>query len=255
MILRSYRKQTIILLLPLLANCSTFYLQRYQERKQRSDLDRSIEFAQETLQDMEDNSPKVLEYIDHLGFVLGLRYNSTYSMEDLATMELAWQRALANSPDDSARSKYLYILLMSFPISLKQEIPLAEQKTIVNVEAVALIKVRTDEPDDSSEVIEQLQSNNQLTRAELLLALNTNNAQQNVLRAVELFLDKSEAERAELIRLVIEGHLRGLIRQRTFDELVKESEVITDEMFRTTRGDLNRMGLELVSFTLQEIYR
>jgi flotillin len=143
---------------------------------------------------------------------------------------------------------------MSFTVDLTQEIYLAEQKTSVNVQAIALIKVRTDEP-DISQVIEQLQSKNQLTRAELLPVLHENSAQQSVLRAVELFLDKSASERAELIRIVIEGHLRGLIRQRTFEELVQEPEAISEGMFKTTLADLDRMGLEMVSFTLQGIHR
>lgn len=152
------------------------------------------------------------------------------------------------------QAKYFSLELMSFTVDLTQEIYLAEQKTSVNVQAIALIKVRTDEP-DISQVIEQLQSKNQLTRAELLPVLHENSAQQSVLRAVELFLDKSASERAELIRIVIEGHLRGLIRQRTFEELVQEPEAISEGMFKTTLADLDRMGLEMVSFTLQGIHR
>ncbi len=71
---------------------------------------------------------------------------------------------------------------------------------------------------------------------------------ESILRAVELFLDKSETARAELIRIVVEGHLRSLIGQRIFEELVKEPEAIM-------RGDLDRMGLEMVSFTVQGIGR
>ena len=152
------------------------------------------------------------------------------------------------------QAKYFSLELMSFTVDLTQEIYLAEQKISVNVQAIALIKVRTDEP-DISQVIEQLQNKNQLTRADLLPALHENSAQQSVLRAVELFLDKSASERAELIRIVIEGHLRGLIGQRTFEELVQEPEVISDGMFKTTLADLDRMGLEMVSFTLQGIHR
>lgn len=150
--------------------------------------------------------------------------------------------------------KYFPLELMPFTVDLTQEIYLTEQKTSVNVKAVVLIKVHTGEPDISM-VIELLQSKNQLTRADLLRELNGNSAGESVLRAVELFLDKSESQRAELIRIVIEGHLRGLIGQSTFEELVKEPEVITEGMFKTTRGDLDRMGLEMVSFTVQGIHQ
>jgi flotillin len=152
------------------------------------------------------------------------------------------------------QAKYFSLELMSFPVELTQEIYLAEQKTYVTIEATVLIKVRTDEPDIAL-VIEQLQSKNQLTRAELLRALNESSARGSVLRACELFLSKSNAERAELIRVVIEGHLRGLIGKRTFEELVREPEAIAEGMFKTTQGDLDRMGLEMVSFTVQGMSR
>lgn len=109
-----YREQTVFLLLPLLTNCSVFYLQRYQERKQREDLDRAIELAQETIQNVEDSSPKLFEYMEHLGFVLSLRYNLTHSMEDLANTNAVWQRAIANATNDSSKAKYLYALSESY---------------------------------------------------------------------------------------------------------------------------------------------
>jgi flotillin len=154
------------------------------------------------------------------------------------------------------QAKYFSLEVMPFQVELTQEIYLAEQKTYVNVEATVLIKVRTeaDEPDVAL-VIEQLRSKNQLTRAELLRALSVTDMRESMLRAVELFLDKSETARAELIRIVVEGHLRSLIGQRTFEELVKEPEALTEGMFRIMRGDLDRMGLEMVSFTVQGISR
>ncbi len=154
------------------------------------------------------------------------------------------------------QAKYFSLELMPFKVELTQEIYLADQKTYVNVEATVLIKVLTDagEPDILL-LIEQLQSKNQLTRAELFRALSANDMRESILRAVELFLDKSESERTELIRIVIEGHLRGLIGQRTFDDLVKDPEVLIEGMFKTTRGDMDRMGLEMVSFTVQGIRR
>lgn len=105
-----YRKQTVFLLIPLLTNCSVFYLQRYQERKQQEDLDRAIDLAQETIQNTEDSSPNLLKSIDHLGFVLSLRYNQTRSMEDLANRDAACQRAIANAADDITKAKYLYLI-------------------------------------------------------------------------------------------------------------------------------------------------
>jgi flotillin len=150
-------------------------------------------------------------------------------------------------------AKYFSLELMSFTVEMTQELYLAEQETYVDVEAVVLIKVRTDEPNLSS-IIEQLPNEGQLTREELLRVVNENGPERSVLKAVEMFLDKSQSEREELIRVVIEGHLRGIIGQRTFNELVQEPEEITQEMFKRTTSDLDRMGLEMVSFTLKSIH-
>ena len=152
------------------------------------------------------------------------------------------------------QAKYFSLELMPFKVDLTQEIYLAEQKTYVNVEATVLVKVHTDEPDIAL-VIERLQSKNQLSRAALLGALNGNSAQESILRAVELFFSKSKTERVELIRIVIEGHLRSLIGQRTFEDLVREPEAVTEGIFKNTQDDLDRMGLEMVSFTLQGMRR
>src|ERR1019366_3936959 len=152
------------------------------------------------------------------------------------------------------QAKYFSLELMPFRVELTQELYLAEQKTYVNIEATVLIKVRSDEPDVAL-VVEQLQSKNQLTRAGLAGALSGNSMQASILRAVELFLDKSEAERTELIRIVIEGNLRGLIGPRTFEELVSEPEALIEGMFKVTRGDMDRMGLELVSLVVQGMRR
>ena len=66
------------------------------------------------------------------------------------------------------------------------------QGVAVNVEAVTQIKVRSDE--------------------------------ESVKTAAEQFLSKSQQERESLIRLVMEGHLRGIVGQLTVEELVKDPE-------------------------------
>lgn len=95
----------------------------------------------------------------------------------------------------------------------------AARQGTVNVQAVALIKVRSDA--------------------------------QSVLTAAEQFLSKSQQERDHLIRLVVEGHLRGVIDQLSGEELLRDPEQIATQVFQTTLADLNRMGLEMISFTLK----
>jgi flotillin len=56
-----------------------------------------------------------------------------------------------------------------------------------------------------------------------------------------------------LIRLVMEGHLRGIIGQLTVEEIVKQPEMVADRMRSTCADDMNKMGLEVISFTIKEV--
>src|SRR5207253_195379 len=71
--------------------------------------------------------------------------------------------------------------------------------------------------------------------------------------AAEQFLTKSDEEREGLIRLVMEGHLRGIIGQLTVEEIVKQPEMVGDRMRATCADDMNKMGLEVISFTIKEV--
>ncbi|MGH2551685.1 MAG: flotillin family protein, partial [Thermomicrobiales bacterium] len=95
------------------------------------------------------------------------------------------------------------------------------QGVAVNVEAVAQIKVKSDE-----------------------VSIKT---------AAEQFLTKMPAERDGLIRLVMEGHLRGITGQLTVEQIVKEPEMVADRMRSNVADDMSKMGLEVVSFTIREV--
>jgi flotillin len=51
----------------------------------------------------------------------------------------------------------------------------------------------------------------------------------------------------------MEGHLRGIIGQLTVEQIVKEPEMVADRMRSTCADDMNKMGLEVISFTLKEV--
>jgi flotillin len=114
----------------------------------------------------------------------------------------------------------LSLELMSFDVAPKQDL-YTKQGVAVTVEAVAQIKVKSDP--------------------------------ESVLTAAEQFLTKPDAEREGLIRLVMEGHLRGIIGQLTVEEIVKQPEMVADRMRSTCADDLNKMGLEVISFTIKEV--
>src|SRR6184192_3378708 len=114
----------------------------------------------------------------------------------------------------------LSLELMSFDVAPQQDL-YTRQGVAVTVEAVAQIKVKSD--------TESIQT------------------------AAEQFLTKGPAEREGLIRLVMEGHLRGIIGQLTVEEIVKQPEMVGERMRSTCAEDITKMGLEVVSFTIKEV--
>jgi flotillin len=119
---------------------------------------------------------------------------------------------------ESARG--LSLELMSFDVAPKQDL-YTRQGVAVTVEAVAQIKVKSDP--------------------------------ESILTAAEQFLTKAPDEREGLIRLVMEGHLRGIIGQLTVEEIVKQPEMVGERMRSTCADDLNKMGLDVISFTIKEV--
>ena len=101
-------------------------------------------------------------------------------------------------------SHELSLELMSFDVAPQQDL-YTRQGVAVTVEAVAQIKVKSDP--------------------------------ESILTAAEQFLTKSDEEREGLIRLVMEGHLRGIIGQLTVEEIVKQPEMVGDRMRSTCADD------------------
>src|ERR1700756_2324505 len=114
----------------------------------------------------------------------------------------------------------LSLELMSFDVAPQQDL-YTKQGVAVTVEAVAQIKVKSD--------------------------------RESIETAAQQLPTKSPAEREGLIRLVMEGHLRGIIGQLTVEEIVKQPEMVADRMRSTCADDMNKMGLEVVSLTIKEV--
>ncbi len=118
------------------------------------------------------------------------------------------------------QSRELSLELMSFDVAPTQDL-YTNQGVAVNVEAVAQIKVKSDPV--------------------------------SILTAAEQFLTKPTEERKALIRLVMEGHLRGIVGQLTVEGIVKEPEMVADRMRSNVADDMSKMGLEVISFTIREV--
>ena len=117
-------------------------------------------------------------------------------------------------------ARELSLELMSFDVAPTQDL-YTNQGVAVTVEAVAQIKVRSDP--------------------------------ESIQTAAEQFLNDDPVEREGLIRLVMEGHLRGIVGQLTVEQIVKEPEMVADKVRSTCAGDLNKMGLDVISFTIREV--
>jgi flotillin len=88
---------------------------------------------------------------------------------------------------------------------------------------------------------------------EAVTQLKVRNSNESILTAAEQFLSKAPQEREGMIRLVMEGHLRGIVGQLTVEQIVKEPEMVSEKMRTTSSADLAKMGLEVVSFTIKEV--
>jgi flotillin len=118
------------------------------------------------------------------------------------------------------RAQEFSLELMSFDVAPRQSL-YTTQGVAMNVEAVTQIKVRSD--------------------------------RQSVSTAAEQFLSKTQEDRENLIRLVMEGHLRGIVGQLTVEDLVKDPESVSGKMLKTVSADMEKMGLEVISFTIKDV--
>ena len=90
-------------------------------------------------------------------------------------------------------------------------------------------------------------------KVEAITQLKVENEAEKIKRAANQFLSKSEDERETMVRQVMEGHLRGIVGQLTVEQLVKDPEMVSARMRETVAGDLDKLGLEVISFTLKDV--
>src|SRR4051794_28561593 len=100
----------------------------------------------------------------------------------------------------------LSLELMSFDVAPQQDL-YTKQGVAVSVEAVAQIKVKSDP--------------------------------ESIQTAAEQFITKTDVDRQALIRLVMEGHLRGIIGQLTVEEIVKQPEMVGNHVRSTCAEELS----------------
>jgi flotillin len=109
---------------------------------------------------------------------------------------------------------------MSFEVAPEQHLHTSDG-AIVSVEAAAQVKVKLD-----------------------LHAIQA---------AAEWFLSKTVQQREELIRQLMESRLRTIIAHLTVEQIVKQPEKLADQMRESCAADINKMGMEMVSFRIKEV--
>src|SRR5437879_1181511 len=114
----------------------------------------------------------------------------------------------------------LSLELMSFDVAPEQQL-YTSQGVAVAVEAVSQIKVRSD--------------------------------RESIQTAAEQFLTKPPEEREALLRLVMEAHLPDIVGLLKVEEIVKEPEIVAGRVRDSVSDDLNKMGLDVVSFTIKKV--
>lgn len=88
---------------------------------------------------------------------------------------------------------------------------------------------------------------------EAITQLKVENEDEKIKRAANQFLSKTDDDRQTMVRQVMEGHLRGIVGQLTVEQLVKDPEMVSARMRNTVAADLDKLGLEVVSFTLKDV--
>ncbi|MEN6356244.1 MAG: SPFH domain-containing protein [Armatimonadota bacterium] len=75
----------------------------------------------------------------------------------------------------------------------------------------------------------------------------------SIATAAEQFLDKNQAQIAEIAHQTLEGHLRAIIGTMNVEELVTNRDSFAQRVQEVSAGDLANMGLQVVSFVIKDI--
>uniref|UniRef100_G1QAL2 Flotillin n=1 Tax=Myotis lucifugus TaxID=59463 RepID=G1QAL2_MYOLU len=71
--------------------------------------------------------------------------------------------------------------------------------------------------------------------------------------ACQMFLGKMEAEIAHIALETLEGHQRPILAHMTVEEICKDPQKFSEQVFKVASSDLVNMGISVVSYTLKDI--
>lgn len=126
-------------------------------------------------------------------------------------------------------------------------IPFLEQTSRISLENIK-VEVKTHE---------SLDSNGVPIDTDGVAIIKVNSDSQSVLLAVEQFNTGREKETINVIKEtvqdVLEGKLREIVSKMTIEEIYKDREMFANEVENVAKADLDKMGLEIKTFTIRDI--
>lgn len=72
--------------------------------------------------------------------------------------------------------------------------------------------------------------------------------------ACQMFLGKSETEVTQIALETLEGHQRAIMAHMTVEEIYKDRQKFSEQVFKVASSDLVNMGISVVSYTLKDIH-
>ena len=126
-------------------------------------------------------------------------------------------------------------------------IPFLEQTSRISLENIK-VEVKTHE---------SLDSNGVPLDTDGVAIIKVNSDPRSVLLAVEQFNTGREKETINVIKEtvqdVLEGKLREIVSKMTIEEIYKDREMFANEVENVAKADLDKMGLEIKTFTIRDI--
>ncbi|TJY41606.1 flotillin family protein [Cohnella pontilimi] len=77
--------------------------------------------------------------------------------------------------------------------------------------------------------------------------------QESIATAAEQFLGKPDQELNSIATQTMEGHLRAILGTMTVEDVYRNREVFARKVQEVAASDLNKMGLQIVSFTIRDV--
>lgn len=77
--------------------------------------------------------------------------------------------------------------------------------------------------------------------------------QESIATAAEQFLGKPEEELKSIATQTMEGHLRAILGTMTVEDVYRNREEFAKNVQEVAASDLNKMGLQIVSFTIRDV--